>query len=350
MDIEPTARLPLGGPSSNPGDRPARHYRLLIGTAAFVIIAAGIREAAELLNSILLAMLLTVTVVPAFDALRRRGVPKGVAVVLTSLLLAGVLVVLLGTLGLSGTRLIQVLPEYQDRAQSLRHDLERLMLARGIQPERIFSLDLVDPNRLLGLAAGFLSGLGQVLSQALLLILIVAFFLAERGFRDQTFDPGGTAARVARDVRQYLVITTLTGLGFALLVYLLMLVVGTDLPLVWAVLAFIMNFVPNVGIILSVIPPVILTLLELGWQWALVVLAGFLVLNFVVDNLIKPRFMQSGLDVPPLVGLLSLVVWAYLLGPVGTILALPLTIALRRLLQDADLTVPGLGRGSGASA
>jgi predicted PurR-regulated permease PerM len=150
-------------------------------------------------------------------------------------------------------------------------------------------------------------------------------------------------ARVARDVRQYLVITALTGLGFAIVVYVLMLAVGTDLALVWAVLAFIMNYVPNVGIILSVIPPVILTLLELGWQRALVVLAGFLVLNFVVDNLFKPRFMQSGLDVPPLVGLLSLVVWAYLLGPIGAILALPLTIAVRRVLQDADLDVPGLG-------
>jgi predicted PurR-regulated permease PerM len=104
-----------------------------------------------------------------------------------------------------------------------------------------------------------------------------------------------------------------------------------------------MNYVPNVGIILSVVPPVILTLLELGWQRALVVLAAFIVLNFIVDNLIKPRFMQSGLDVPPLVGLLSLVVWAYLLGPIGALLALPLTIAVRRVLQDADLALPQLG-------
>jgi len=320
-----------------------RHYRLLIGTAAFVIIAAGIREASEVLNSILLAMLLTVTVVPAFDALRRRGVPKGLAVVLTSLLLAGVLVVLLGVLGLSGTRLIQVLPDYQERAQALQRALADLLVSRGIHPDRVFSLELVDPNRLLGLAAGFLSGLGKVLSQALLLILIVAFFLAERGISDHTFQPGGTVARVARDVRQYLVITALTGLGFAIVVYFVMLAVGTDLALVWAVLAFIMNYVPNVGIILAVIPPVILTLLELGWERAVVVLAGFLVLNFVVDNLIKPRYMQSGLDVPPLVGLLSLLVWAYLLGPIGAILALPLTIAVRRLLQDADVAVPGLG-------
>ena len=331
--------MPTSPPEGTP--RSDRHYRLLIGTAAFVIIAAGIRESAQVLNSILLAMLLTVTVVPAFDALGRRGVPKGLAVALTTLLLAAVLVGLLGILGLSGTRLIQVLPHYQDRAESLRHDVEGLLLARGIQPERVLSLDLVDPNRLLGLAAGFLSGLGKVLSQALLLILIVAFFLAHPRPGDRTFEPGGTAARVAGEVRQYLIITALSGLGFALLVYILMLAVGTDLALVWAVLAFIMNFVPNVGIILSVIPPVILTLLELSWQRALLVLAGFLVLNFVVDNLVKPRFMQSGLDVPPILGLLSLLVWAYLLGPIGTLLAIPLTIAVRRVLEDADLSVPG---------
>ena len=217
-------------------ERSDRHFRLLLGTAAFVIIAAGIRVAAELLNSILLAMLLTVTVVPAFDALRRRGVPKVLAVVLTSLLLAGVLVVLLALLGLSGTKLIQVLPHYQERALSLRTGLEGLLQAWGIEPERIFSFELVDPNRLLGLAAGFLSGLGRVMSQALLLILIVAFFLAERGIRDQTFQPGGTIARVARDVRQYLVITALTGLGFSVLVYFFLLALGTDLALVWAVL------------------------------------------------------------------------------------------------------------------
>ena len=321
-----------------------RHFRLLVATAAFVVVAAGIREAAEVLNSILLAVLLTFTVVPAFDALRRRGVPKGLAVVLTSLFLAVVLLVLLAALGLSGSRLIGVLPHYQDRALTLRHDLEGMLRGWGIESERILSIQLADPNRLLGLAAGFLSGLGQVLSQALLLILIVAFFLAERGIREQTFAPGGTAARMARDVRQYLVITALTGLGFSLLVYVLMLVVGTDLALVWAVLAFITNFVPNVGIILSVVPPVLLTLLELSWQRALIVLAGFLVLNFVVDNLVKPRFMQSGLDVPPIVGLLSLVIWAYLLGPIGAILAIPLTIALRRVLEEAEVEVPGLSR------
>lgn len=321
-------------------DQPDRRYRLLIGTAAFVIIAAGVRHAAPVLDSVLLATLLWVAVVPAFDELRRRGVSKGLAVALTTLLLVVVVLAVLGFVGVAGTRLVRVLPEYQGEAEAMRERLKSWMIARGIEPERVFSLDLINPSRLLGLTAGFLAAVGKVLSQALLVILIVAYILAERGLHGKAFQPGGIFATVARDVRQYLWITAVTGLGFSVLVYLLMRVVGTDLALVWAVLAFVLNFVPSVGIILSLVPPVILTLLEFGWQRALVILAGYIVLNFIVDNLIKPRFMQSGLDVPPLLGLLSLVVWGYLLGPTGALLALPLTIAVRRVLQATSGAPP----------
>jgi AI-2 transport protein TqsA len=317
-----------------------RRYRLLIGTAAFVIIAAGIRQAAPLLDSILLAIVLAMAVVPAFDDLRRRGASKGLAATLTTLLLMGEVVAVLGFVGAAGSQLVQVLPGYRDEAEALRQGLKSWVIARGIEPERVFSLDLLDPSRLLSLAAGFLSALGNVLSQALLVILIVAYILAERGLHGKAFQPGGMVVTVARDIRQYLLITAVTGLGFAVLVYLLMRAVGTDLALEWAVLAFVMNFVPNIGIILSLVPPVILTLLEFGWQRALVILAGYIVLNFIVDNLIKPRFMQSGLDVPPLLGLLSLLVWGYLLGPSGALLAIPLTIAARRVLPDASRAPP----------
>jgi AI-2 transport protein TqsA len=311
-------------------------FRLVIGAAALVIIAAGVHEAAPVLNSILLSILLAVAVIPAFDSLRRRGVSKGVAAALTTLLLTAVVAALLGFLGVAATRLVRVLPEYQDKAEALQEGLRSWLIGRGIEPERVLSLDLVDPGRLLGLAAGFLSQGAKVLSQTLLLLLIVAFILAERGLRERAFRPGGVAVAVARDVRQYLLITAATGLGFAVVVYILMRAVGTDLALVWAVLAFVMNFVPNVGIILSVIPPVLLTLLEHGWQRSLMILAGFLVLNFVIDNLIKPRFMQRGLDVPPLLGLMSLVVWSYLLGPPGALLAVPLTLAVRRGLKPTS--------------
>jgi predicted PurR-regulated permease PerM len=318
-------------------DRLDRRYRLLVGLASLVVIAAGIRSAGSVLDGLLLALLLTVVVLPAFDALRRRGLSKGVAITLTTLLLLGIALALLGFLGVTGTQLVQVLPGYQEKLEAYRQNLQNLLLARGIEPDKVLSPDLINPGRLLGLAANILSSVGQVLSQALLLILIVAFILVETGSRGDSLKPGGVFQLMARDVREYLVLTAVTGFGFSVVVYFFMLLVGTDLALVWAVLAFVMNFVPSIGMILSLIPPVLLTLLESGWQRALVILAGFLVLNFVVDNIIKPKMMQSGLDVSPLVALLSLIIWSFLLGPIGALLALPLTIALRRLWQDPPL-------------
>ncbi|HEX9894356.1 MAG TPA: AI-2E family transporter [Gemmatimonadales bacterium] len=324
-------------------ERLDQRQRTLLTVAALVVIAYGIRAAASVLDSLLLACLLTVAVLPAFELLRRRGVSKGLATAITSVLLVGIALALLGFLAVSGSQLVQVLPGYQEKVETLRQALVASLNQRGIEPEQVLSLDLISPARLLGLAAGVLSGAGKVLSQALLLILIVAFILVETGSRGKAIQPGGRLYLVSRDVRQYLLITAATGLGFALACYILMLFVGTDLALVWAVLAFVMNFVPSVGIILSVVPPVLLTLLEFGWTRALVILAGFLVLNFIIDNVIKPRFMQSGLDVSPLIGLLSLVVWSFLLGPTGALLALPLTIALKRLFQEggpeADVVV-----------
>ena len=317
-----------------------RRLKALVGVAALVVIGTGIRSASSVLDSLLLAILLTIVILPAFDRFQRRGLSKGVSLALTTLLLLGIALLLLAFLGVAGTQLVSVIPGYQDKLEALKASMESMLLARGIQPDRVMSLDLINPSRLMGFAAGILAAVGKVLSQSLLLILIVAFILVETGAKGQSLHPGGQYEAVARDVRQYLVITSATGLGYSVLIYIFMLAIGTDLAMVWAVLAFIMNFVPNVGIILSLVPPLLLTLLEFGWQRAVIILGGFLVLNFVIDNIVKPRFMQTGLDVSPLVSLVSVMVWSYLLGPTGALLALPITIALKRLWQDPPGVAP----------
>jgi len=319
-----------------------RRLKALVGIAALVIIATGIRAASSVLDSLLLASLLTIVILPAFAWFRRRGLSNGFSLALTTLLLLGIALALLGFIGVAGTQLVSKIPGYQDKLEGLKQNLETMLLARGIQPDRVLSLDAINPGRLMSLAAGIMAALGGVLSQSLLLILIVAFILVETGARGQSLAPDGIYQAVARDVRQYLVITSATGLGYSVLIYIFMLSLGTDLALVWAVLAFIMNFVPNIGMVLSLVPPVVLTLLEFGWQRAVVLLGGFLFLNFIIDNIVKPRFMQTGLDVSPLVSLVSVMVWSYLLGPVGALLALPITIALKRLWQDPPGVAPSM--------
>jgi predicted PurR-regulated permease PerM len=323
-------------------ERLDRRLKAIVGVAALVVIATGIRSAASVLDSLLLAALLTIVILPVYHSFRRRGLSNGVSLALTTILLLGIALALLGFLGVAGTQLVSKVPVYQDKLEGLKQNVETMLQTRGIEPDRVLSFDLINPGRLMGLAAALLTGVGKVLSQSLLLILIVAFILVETGARGQSFTPGGQFEAVARNVRQYLIITSATGLAYSVLIYIFMLAMGTDLALVWAVLAFILNFVPNIGMALSLIPPLLLTLLEFGWQRALVLLAGFLFLNFIIDNIVKPRFMQTGLDVSPLVSLVSVMVWSYLLGPTGALLALPLTIALKRLWQDPPGVAPPL--------
>jgi predicted PurR-regulated permease PerM len=330
-------------------DRLDHRLRYLVAAACLVILAAGIQSAHGPLNSLLFAMLVTIGVLPVFGGLRRRGVSPGIAVGLTALLMVGTILAILAFLGLAATNLVKVVPTYEDKVQGLWLSLSAQLEARGVDPQRIASAEILQPGKVLGFVAGILSSVGSALSSALFLLIIVAFILAEMAARKMDLEPGGLVAQISRDIRQYLGITAATGAGFAVAVYLLLLAVGTDLAFVWAVVAFVMNFVPNVGIILTFIPPTVLTLLEFGWQRALVVLAGIIAMNFLVDNLIKPRFMSSGLDVTPLVGLVSLIVWGFLLGAPGALLAIPLTLALKRAWMT-EPTPPAATPGEDAGA
>lgn len=304
--------------------------------AYVVIVGAGIKAASGILDSLLLALMLTMAIVPLLQALRRRGLSNGAAIAVSTLVLLVAVLGLLGFMGLATTSLVRTLPAYQAKVAVLWQSLGASAQAHGIDLDKGLSAGLLDPTRIFSFTATFLAGLGGVLSQAILLLIIVAFILVEAGSRK--IDLGGSPGlnRIGQEVRQYLGITTASGLAFGVVTYILMLVVGTDLALVWAVLGFIMNFVPNVGFVLSLIPPLILTFLELGWQRAVVVAAGFIAANFLLDNVIKPRFMKSGLDVSPLIGLLSLLVWSYLLGPVGALLAIPLTIVGRGIVRPTE--------------
>lgn len=310
-----------------------RHSRSLVALAALVIVGAGIKAASGVLDSLLLAALLTIAILPVFDRLRQRGRSNFVAIGVPTVTLLLVILALIGFLGVAATQLVQVVPGYQSRLDALMQLGQRLLAARGIDAKELLSAEIANPGRLLNLAAMTLERLGQVLGQAVFLLLIVAFVLVEAAVRskdDRAVAP--LLGEIARAVRQYLVITAALALVFAVYCYVLMLLVGTDLAIVWAVFVFVMSFVPNIGFLLSLLPPTALTLLEFGWQRALVIAGGFFIANFLLDNLVKPRFMSSGLDLSPLVGLLSLVVWSYLLGPVGAILSIPITIALRILL------------------
>jgi AI-2 transport protein TqsA len=146
----------------------------------------------------------------------------------------------------------------------------------------------------------------------------------------------GTFARMSKyagHTQQYIKITSLTGLIFSVLVTIVMLIVGTDGAVTWGVLGFFLNFVPNFGMLLTVIPPVLLTMLERGWVPAVVVLVSFFLINFLTDSVIKPRFMKTGLNLGVLESFLVLMFFGWVLGAAGTVLSIPIYLTLKEVLR-----------------
>jgi predicted PurR-regulated permease PerM len=326
--------------------------RFLLGAAAVVVIAGGLRSAAGVIDPLLMAGVVVACAAPLQEQLRRRGLTKGWAMAITSVSVVVALLAFVALVGYAAKALVDTVPRYQERLTVLINSGTTYLDGYGIEMSKSRVLAMINPSKLIALATELAQGLGGALSEALLIVMLSIFLLIESNafwrrrstLRRSDEIPSVWHQRfdaIANDVQQYVNITLLTGVLYAVGVWLVMIALGTDLPVLWAVVALVLSFVPGIGFVLSMIPPVALTLLEFGVPRALVLMAIFVVWNNVVDNVIKPRFMKDGFDMGPFVMFVSLLVWAFLLGPTGALLAVPLNAATRRLVVPADAAAGG---------
>jgi AI-2 transport protein TqsA len=309
----------------------------LVTAASAVIIIGGMHVAAPLVNLILMAFLLAMSLTPLMELAIKKGVKPALAVTLTVLVVVvgGLLLSLI--IGNSITRMIDVLPTYQPRLAEIRGSVVTFMAGWGIDASRLIAGAHLEPERIIEIAGGFLSAGLSIASSSLIVVLIMVFILIEASSTIVKIRLGEKAGGImyryllyGKEVRKYISIVSLSGLITAVGNTILLLILGVDFPLLWGVLSFFLNFVPNLGFIFSLIPPAGLALLVFGWQKALIVVIGFFIINSVSENVIKTRFMAKGLDVSLLLVIISLMVWTWTLGPMGTILGVPLTLVLYR--------------------
>ena len=323
----------------------SKTLRLLIGLAAFGVAVVTLKPFVPFFNSFFLALIIVLCVAPVLRWLKGKGLPSWLAFLLTLLAIIVAVVVLVLFLAYSLGQLTEAVPTYVAQLDVAKHSLENRIATLGIDPAPFQTfLDLADPQKLIGLAADFVAGLVGAISDVVLVVLIIAFLLVESfslPARLQKLAPFGAerwqrATKFGSDTRRYVVITTyvgaVTGFGNAVL----LLVLGVDFAVLWGVVAFLLSYIPVVGFWLALIPPFVLALLEFGLPAALIVLAGFVLINGSAENIIKPKLMGEGLDLAPSVVFLSLIFWTAILGPLGAILALPMTMAVKQLLLQAD--------------
>ncbi|MDJ0395133.1 AI-2E family transporter [Rhodococcus sp. G-MC3] len=318
---------------------------VLLGSAGLVITIAGARAFANVLGPVLLALMLTVAVHPLPNWLRRKGVPNAVAVVAAVLAVWAVLGVLVVSLVVSVAQLSSLLPTYADRLDELVANVESTLAARGISTDDIDAmLSGIDPNTVFALVESIVTGTLGIFS-SLLFVLIVALFMAVDGMSYTSRmkildrvrpDIAMAFSSFAGGTRRYLVISTVFGLIVAVLDGLALWALDVPLPVLWALLAFITNYIPNIGFVLGVIPPALLALLQGGPVLMLAVILVYSVLNVVIQSIIQPKFVGDAVGLSVTLTFLSLVFWAWVLGPLGAILAIPVTLLAKALLVDID--------------
>jgi len=330
----------MAGQANKTGEY-GRSVRLLLGVIAFVLVIAALREAQSLLVPLLLALYAALIAAPAVAGLRTKGVPIWLAVVAVVL----VMVAIVGLLGfLAGTSVQDFsakLPGYQRQLTERLHAVEELLGERG---ETLSGqlLDMVDPGKLMGFAAVLLNGVSGVLTNSALILFTMILLLFDlTGFPDKIRSVVTNSQpildyfdTVTNSLKRYIVIKTLISAFTGVTVGVFVGLMDVDFPVLWGLLAFALNFIPNIGSILAAAPAVLLAMIQFGPTRALVVGLGYVAINVIVGNLIEPRITGQGLGLSTLVVFLSLIFWGWVLGTMGMLLSVPLTMTIKIALES----------------
>ena len=325
---------------------------VLLGLACAVVAVAGMRLVSEILGPVLLALMLTVTASPLGAWLRRHGAPVWAAA------LALVVTVYLILLGLGGalvfalTRLVGLLPQYQEQFAQLRADAVQTLDGWGIGRQQV--QELTGPIRadgIAGLVHAVLGGAVGVLSNGFFLLAVLLFLCLDavhfparlRIAARERPEVVGALRGFAQGTRRYLLVSTIFGIVVAVVDTLMLWALGIPLPLLWGLLSFITNYIPNIGFVVGLVPPALLGLLEGGPNLMFLVIGSYCLVNFVIQSVIQPKIVGDAVGLSGSVSFLSLVFWAWVLGPLGALLAIPLSLLAKGLLVDIDPTTHWIG-------
>jgi predicted PurR-regulated permease PerM len=339
----------------NPPDKNNQHrpeavlpvwLKVLMGLAAFVIIVAGMKAAATILVPFLLALFIAIISAPALIWMQQKGVRPAFAILIVTAILLGAGLFIGTVLAQSIPPFIKALPDYSSRLQESLTSACTWLQQKGVNVETQQLLQYLKPDSAVKMMGDMLSQFGNLMTKGFLIFLTLVFILLEASmfevkFRHAFRNPQQSMQRLGKitsDVKLYLAVKTGISLVTGVIVTVWLMILGVDYAVIWGLLAFILNFVPSIGSILAAIPPIILALIQLGIAKAVLVMVGYLVLNIALGNFLEPKLVGQKLGLSTLVVFLSLIFWGWVLGPVGMLLSVPLTMAFKIVLQSNEDT------------
>ena len=317
----------------------------MVGVAATLGAAVGIKAFSGILGPLFMAVVLSLTVHPLRRITRRFGLPAWVGMVLSLVAVYAIVVGLVVILVIAGAQLAGLLDDYSAQFQASVQSLVDALSRLGVNQDQLHAVAAgLDPGRLIDLATAVLGGVAGVLSSVSFLVLLLFFTVTDAGsfaLRLAEISPAGQRLASAFQLfahgsRQYLAVATVFGAGVALCDFVALTILDIRYAWMWALLAFVTNYIPNVGFIIGLIPPTIVALLDHGPGTAIAVVVIYCVLNIVIQSVIQPRVVGTVVGLSATITFVSLIVWTTVLGPVGTVLAVPATLFVKSIFVDVD--------------
>ena len=332
--------------SNSEKQNPISASNFAIVIAAFIIIVAGMRAASSIIVPFLLAAFISIVASPPFYWLQSKKIPKAASlliVILVFLLFIFIIALLIGT---SINDFTSKIPFYEERLKTQTNDFIQWLHQMNIGKESLKLNEIIKPAAVLTILGNALNELSGLLTNGFLILLTVIFMMLELSslpvkLKKIFKNPDASIDRVQsilKNINKYIAIKTVISLITGLLASVLCMIIGIDYPILWGTLAFVLNFIPTIGSLIALIPPVLLALIQIGPVEALIVLVGYIVINTIMGNIIEPKFMGKGLGLSTLVVFLSLIFWGWVLGPIGMLLSVPLTIAVEIIFDSSEET------------
>ena len=321
----------------------------LASLAMLVILIGGMKIAAPLLVPLLLALFIAILIASPYSWLHGKGVPRWLALLTVVLVFFGAVFLLGSLVGSSAQEFSARFPLYQQRLHDMTAELFAYLAQVGMPFSDAQVTEYFDPGKVMALAASLFSGIQNLLANSVLIMITVVLILLEapnipdkwRAAHHDAHNAEQTLERfraAAHNVNRYMAIKTMTSALTGALIALSLWLIGVDYPLLWGVMAFLLNFIPNIGSVIAAIPVVLLALVQIGFGAATMTALAYLVVNMIIGGALEPRMMGKGLGLSTLVVFVSLILWGWVLGVVGMLLSVPLTLAMKIALDSNQNT------------
>jgi len=314
--------------------------------AAFIIIIAGVMNAVGIINPILMSLFVSIVCAQPIIWLKRKKVPMVIAITIVFVGITGIFLGFGELIAGSLSSFSQDAPEYEKNLLEMGKSSGKFLSQRGINISTDKMSNLFEPEKVMGVTANVLSQLGGFMGNALTIFFLALFLLMEMDsipvktraiLKDSTVSLHFFTV-IGKNIRHYLSIKTATSFLTGLSIWIGLAIIGVDYAIIWALIAFLLNFIPNIGSIIAAFPAILFALVQLGTAGAFWTMVIFVAVNMIIGNVVEPKVMGKGLGLSTYIVFVSLIFWGFVLGIVGMFLSVPLTMAIKIILEQDPKT------------